>query len=99
MFIHNVFFSLREDLTSDEQQLFSDAVRGLTRIESVRSGYAGPPIPSDRPVVDGDYSIGLLVIFDDRAGHDAYQIDPLHKAFLALYSSYWTRVRIFDFAG
>jgi len=32
------------------------------------------------------------------AGHDIYQVDPLHKAFLDSFRTFWTKVQIYDAA-
>jgi hypothetical protein len=55
------------------------------------------PVPA-RPVVDASYSFALTIAFADMAGHDAYQSDPLHQAFLANCRALWTRVQIYDAA-
>ena len=32
----------------------------------------------------------------DMAAHDAYQVDPLHTAFVQQFSGHWQRVVIYD---
>ncbi|MFM8334667.1 MAG: Dabb family protein [Opitutaceae bacterium] len=32
----------------------------------------------------------------DVAGHDAYQVDPLHLAFVERFKTFWNRVQIYD---
>ncbi|MFT3869855.1 MAG: Dabb family protein [Nibricoccus sp.] len=59
--------------------------------------YVGTPATlPERPVRDSSYTFALTVLFKDIASHDAYQIDPLHKAFLQEFSSFWARVQIYD---
>jgi len=38
----------------------------------------------------------LLTIFDDMAGHDAYQVDPVHDQFRIECAPLWSRVLIYD---
>ena len=97
MFVHTVFFWLKNDITPADRALFEKELADLTAIPSVKSGYCGKPAATDRPVVDRSYSYGLTVIFDNVTGHDAYQIDPVHKKFLSDCSTFWTKVLVYDF--
>lgn len=97
MFVHCVYFWLRDDLTEAERRQFDDGVHSLTTIASVRHGFAGTPADTDRPIIDRSYTTGLVVVFDDRDAHDAYQDDPVHDDFRNTCSSFWTQVRIYDF--
>jgi hypothetical protein len=36
------------------------------------------------------------VVVKDLAGHDFYQVDPIHLAFIATFKSFWTKVQIYD---
>lgn len=98
MLVHTVFFWLRSDLTSAEREAFrTEGLEGLRPIPSVSSLHIGTPAPiPTRPVVDASYSFGLTVLFTDVAAHDAYQVDPLHKAFINRFRTYWERVQIYD---
>jgi hypothetical protein len=97
MFVHCVYFWLRDDLTPDELKAFVDGVNSLTTCESVRQGYVGVPAPTDRPIIDRSYSYALVVTFDDEAAHDVYQEDPIHDAFRQNCAQYWKTVKIYDF--
>jgi len=46
--------------------------------------------------VDTTYTFSLLIIFEDLAGHDAYQVDPIHKAFLEEFRAHFEKVVIYD---
>jgi hypothetical protein len=96
MLIHSVYFWLRPDLTEEETAHFRTRVRALTTIPSVRIGHVGTPAETDRPVIDRSYSCMLLTIFDDMAGHDAYQVDPVHDQFRIECAPLWSRVQIYD---
>lgn len=96
MFVHSVYFWLRSDLTPEERQKFIDGVNSLKQIESVRFAWVGVPAPTDRPVIDRSYSYALTVVFDDQAGHDQYQVHPIHDRFREECGSLWSRVLIYD---
>lgn len=97
MFVHCVYFWLRDDLNAADRERFVDGVTRLTSIESVRHGFAGTPADTDRPIIDRSYSYALVCVFDDRAAHDAYQAHPIHDEFRETCSTFWREVRIYDF--
>lgn len=96
MFIHSVYFWLRDDLSDEERSKFVEGALSLTRIETVRHGYLGTPAGTDRPIIDRTYTFGLVCAFDDVKGHDAYQDHPVHDDFRDSCSSFWKDVKIFD---
>jgi hypothetical protein len=97
MFTHCVYFWLKEGLSPGEVAEFEKGLRSLTTISTVVHGFVGTPAATDRPIIDRSYSYGLVVAFRDEAGHDAYQVDPIHSAFRDGCAQYWRRVTIYDF--
>jgi hypothetical protein len=97
MLTHCVFFWLKEGTTVGDKSLFERELASLVGIPGVLDGSFGVPASTDRPVVDRSYSYGLMVKFNDLAGHDAYQVDPIHKEFLRKCSHLWTQVQVYDF--
>ena len=98
MFVHTVIFYLRPDLSDAQKQEFrSEGLESLRQIKAVQQLHVGAPaaIPP-RPVVDLSFSFAITALFADVTGHNAYQVDPLHLAFLARFKGYWTRVQIYD---
>ncbi|GAB4412413.1 MAG: hypothetical protein OHK0039_18410 [Bacteroidia bacterium] len=95
-FVHTVFFWLREDLTADDMAAFEAGLRTLATISHVRDFQIGTPAGTPREVVDNSYGMALILRFDDAAGQDAYQIDPIHLAFVDGNKQYWTRVQVYD---
>jgi hypothetical protein len=96
MFIHSVYFWLREDLTASERERFEHGVHSLAAIDEVASGYIGTPAPTDRPVIERGYSRSLVFLFADQRAHDAYQAHPVHDRFREDCAGYWRDIRIFD---
>src|SRR2546423_5746782 len=96
MWVHSVYFWLKPEITDAEENEFLRGLQSLIRIQSVRHGWFGKSASTDRPVIDRSYSYGLVILFEDIAGHDTYQSDPDHVAFRGLHR-FWTKVVIYDF--
>jgi Stress responsive A/B Barrel Domain len=96
MFVHAVYFWLRDDLTSVQRDKFASGLRSLRGIEHVRHGYIGKPAPTDRPVIERGYSDSLVLVFADQKAHDAYQTHPVHDRFRADCGTFWSSIRIYD---
>ena len=96
MFIHSVYFWLKPELTEADRAVFWTGVYSLTTIPSVRQGYVGTPAATDRPIIDRSYSCLLLIICDDDAGQEAYQVDPIHDKFREECGEFWSKVQIYD---
>jgi hypothetical protein len=99
MFVHAVYFWLREGLSDDDRGRFLAGLRSLRALEGVRAGYIGVPAPTDRPVIERSYSHALVLVFADQAAHDVYQVHPVHDRFREECGTFWTTVRIFDSVG
>ena len=96
MFIHSVYFWLRPTLSAADEARFDAGVESLCGIEGVMQHYVGVPADTDRPVIERGYARALILTFADAAGHDAYQVDPVHDRFREECGDCWTQVRIFD---
>ena len=97
MLIHTVFFWLKPELTAAERAEFRRGVESLAGVKHVEKVYVGAPaaVP-DRPVIDKTFAVGRTVICRDVAAQNAYQVDPIHLAFVARFDTYWTRVQVYD---
>ncbi|MCX2574949.1 Dabb family protein [Pedobacter sandarakinus] len=96
MIAHHVLFWLKADTTSAQKTAFRKSLETLQNIDVVKTFHLGTPADISRAVVDTTYTFSLLLIFDDMAGHDEYQVHPLHKAFLDEFKVYFERVVIYD---
>lgn len=98
MLIHTVVFWLRKDLTPAQREAFrKEGLESLRSVPSVGALHIGSPAPiPPRPVVDATYDFAITLMFADVAAHDAYQIHPVHKAFVERFKGDWTRVQIYD---
>ncbi|WP_249260562.1 Dabb family protein [Chitinophaga costaii] len=95
-FVHLVNFYLKPGLSAADIKLFEETLEGLGAIESLLLYNVGKPARTDRPVIDRSYSYCELAVFADEAGHDVYQVHPLHKAFIEKCKHLWEKVVIFD---
>ena len=97
MLVHSVFFWLKQDLSEGERTEFLAGLESLKGITATEVVYVGTPADTpDRPVIDTSYDYAITALLSDMAAHDAYQVDPLHKAFLANFASKWDKVVIYD---
>ena len=96
MFIHHVFFWLKEELSQEDIQKFEAGVKSLLSINHLVSGDVGKPAQTNRSVIDRSYSYSLLLQFSHEAAQDAYQVDPVHQKFVESCSHYWSKVLIYD---
>jgi len=84
IFIHHVHFWLKNK--ADHQKLI-EGLNSLAAISYVKQIHVGIPADTHRSVVDRSYDASLLIIFDNQAAHDAYQIDPVHDLFVENYAA------------
>ncbi len=96
MFVHHVFFWLKEGLEPYNIRKFEEGVNSLPAIEHVKLGDVGKPASTDRPVIERSYSYSLLLVFESKDKHDSYQVDPIHVKFVDGCSSLWSKVLIYD---
>jgi hypothetical protein len=97
MLVHSVFFWLKPELTAQQRADFRAGVESLGGIKAVTAVYVGTPAKTPkRPIIEDSYSLALTVVCKDLAAHDAYQVDPIHLAFVNTFKTFWSRVQIYD---
>ncbi|PYF72587.1 Dabb family protein [Pedobacter nutrimenti] len=96
MIAHHVLFWLQAGTTEAQKAAFRGGLQSLEKIESIKSFHVGVPAPIERAVVDTTYTFSLVLFFEDLAAHDAYQVDPVHKAFLDEFRVLFEKVIIYD---
>jgi Stress responsive A/B Barrel Domain len=97
MLVHAVFFWLRPELGAVDRADFESEVRKLGSIRTIDKLYVGRPADLEkRAVTERSFDVALTIVFKDGAAHDAYQVDPVHKAFVERNQSRWTRVLVYD---
>ena len=96
MFVHHVFFWMKDDFTSDALTKFENGVKTLPAIELVKFGDVGKPASTNRPIIERSYSYSLLLVFENKSAHDEYQTHPEHLKFIEDCSDLWNKVLIYD---
>ena len=95
--MHVVHFWLTDGLTETEEKDFLKGVRSLEAIPTVKRMFLGPPASTpSRGVVDNSFDYALIVYFDDVAGHDEYQVHPIHLKFVAEHEAKFKTVQVKD---
>jgi hypothetical protein len=74
MLVHMVCFKYKGEFDAAARAAHQERLRGLASLEGIVDLKVGPDVV--RSV--RSYDAGLLVIFHDRAGLDAYAKDPRH---------------------
>ncbi len=96
VFVHQVYFWLKNPTSTADRDKLVEGLKTLTKIKHIKSWHLGIPAGTSRDVIDGSYSISWLNTLKDRAAQDAYQIDPLHLAFVENYKHLWEKVVVYD---
>jgi hypothetical protein len=96
VFVHAVYFWLKKGLSEKEHQAFENGVSTLKEIETVKHCFIGKPADTDRPVIDRSYDYALVVVFNNKADHDVYQVHHIHDVFRDNFSPYFLKVQIYD---
>ena len=99
MFLHNVHYWLKPDLTREEIEIFLRGIEDLKQLKSVRGAWFGTPARRGEEAADRSYSHALVMDLGDAAGHDAFQADPEHDAIRARIGGSWTKILIYDVEG
>jgi len=94
---HNVFFQLK-DGSPDQVKALVDACHKYLTVQPGIAFFAAGPLVSDltRPVNVLDWHVGLHLVFETKAAHDAYQDEPTHNQFIDENKPNWASVRVFD---
>jgi hypothetical protein len=94
---HVVFFTLKERTEESRNSLVAACHTYLTGHPGTVHFSAGARCEAyTRPVNDQEFDVALVVVFESKADHDAYQTAPRHKEFIAEQSPHWAKVRVFD---
>ena len=96
MFIHQVYFWLKNPDNKDEHHRLLQGVQSLQQIEQKVMMHIGTPAGTSREVIDASYSISELIIFETPADQEAYQVHPIHQQFIKDCGHLWERVVVYD---
>ncbi len=98
-YVHCVFFTFKPGTAKSEiDAQIASGRELLAKVPTVRrleTGHRDETMNRDVSVTDFD--LGLVVLFDDRAGHDVYANHPLHLEYINRHKPHWAGVRVFDY--
>ena len=77
---HVIICWLKRPGSYEDRQRVIDACRTLIDIPGVTEVTVGAAIPSQRPVVDSSYDVGMIVRFRDETAMREYDQHPIHRA-------------------
>jgi quinol monooxygenase YgiN len=93
---HSVYFALKDRSPAAVAALVAACREHLTGHPGEVAFSVGTLADYDRHVNDREWDVFLLVVFESRAAHDAYQTAPRHQQFIAENATGWAKVRVFD---
>ncbi len=96
IFIHHVYFWLKNPGDMDENNKFIEGLKKLSKAETIKSFHIGKPAGTSRDVIDTSYSISWFLIFGNKEDQDIYQVDPIHLKFIDECPGLWSRVVVYD---
>jgi hypothetical protein len=97
MLVHSVYFWLKPDIAPAKRAGFRTEVEKLAAIPTIEKIYIGGPASlAVRSVTDRSFDLALTILFKDAAAHDAYQVHPIHAAFVETNKESWSQVQVYD---
>ncbi len=95
-FVHQVYVWLKNPDSEKDIKTLIDGMKKLAAVKTIRQYHIGVPVKSPRDVVDSSYTVSWLVLFENKEDQDAYQVDPIHLAFVKECSPLWNKVVVHD---
>lgn len=96
MFIHHVYFWLKNPSSNEDRQQLIEGLEKLTKVKTIKMFHIGKPADTNRDVIDTSYSISWMLVFDDKASEESYQVDPIHLNFVETCKHLWQKVVVYD---
>jgi Stress responsive A/B Barrel Domain len=94
---HQVYFWLKNPDSKEDQQKLIEGIKTLAAIPQVKGLHIGTPASTEkREVVDNSYAASELLFFATLEDEQAYQVHPIHQAFIKNYSHLWSKVVVYD---
>lgn len=96
--VHNVYFWLKKEVTSEQRTQFEQEILKLTQIPYLDSGFASKPADTpERPVTDHSFDYSISLRFKSLKDHDFYQDGcEQHAYFVTNCRQWFERVVVYD---
>ena len=96
---HVVVAWLKQPGDAEARRKVIEGTHRIREIPGVVDAYVGPSIPSDRPVVDSTYDIGVVLLFEDQQALRDFAGHPIHQEVLReVIRPNVERYKVYDFA-
>jgi hypothetical protein len=90
-------FWLNNPSSASDRAMLAEGLETLRAIPQVKSLHIGQPASTeDRDVVDHSWHVSESMTFDSLADQAAYQVHPIHQAFIGKCAHLWQRVLVYD---
>lgn len=96
LFIHHVFFWLKDPSNREDRARFEKAARELVTVETIIEHHIGVPASTNRDVIDTSYTYSVLTTYKNKEDQDIYQTHPKHLKFIEDCQDLWEKVVVYD---
>ncbi len=96
IFIHHVFFYLKNPESKEDKALLIEGLKKLSRAASIKDFHIGVPANTNRDVIEREYAVSWMLLFETAAAQDSYQVDPIHLKFVEECAHLWRKVVVYD---
>jgi Stress responsive A/B Barrel Domain len=96
MFVHHVFFWLKNAKNEADTSALVAGLETLKAIPGYHTAIIGKPAATNRPVIDTSYDVSWLLLFETAEQEAIYQDHPIHQTFIANCAALWERVVVYD---
>lgn len=96
IFVHHVFFWLKEPKNAEARKLFENGLQGLIKVPQIQSSHIGTPVESPREVVDDSFTYSYMAFFKSKEDQTIYQTHPIHLKFIEDCQHLWEKVVVYD---
>ena len=96
IFVHHVYFWLKNKDSKEDKAKLLEGLKTLSKVKTIKMFHIGQPADTNRDVIDRSYAVSWLLMFENKAAQDSYQVDPIHLDFVKNYSHLWQKVVVYD---
>lgn len=96
LFIHHVFFWLKEPINSEVKNEFEKGLHELIKVPQIQSYHIGTAVESPRGVVDDTFTYSFITFFKNNEDQAIYQTHPIHLKFIENCQHLWEKVIVYD---
>ena len=96
--VHVVVLKAKPDTAPDDVKvLIDECYAQLAKLKTVRGLWAGKPAAKSVEGAATDYTLALVLVFDDAEGLKTYFDDPIHQKFMERHLKKWETPLVYDF--